>query len=245
MRALALVGLLIAVSGCSSLKTSSPEAGSAQAAPPAAAPAPATPPPPSPPPAAPPPVAPAPVTPPPVAPAPVTPPPLAPAPVAAAPAVPASAAPPHAAAAPAKSPAAAHPVKQPGTSAAQSPANPPPPASPAAPAPAPAPPAAATASTLNLADLEQRLRETRAIGVFTKLSLKNQVDDLLKAFRALYRDPNKRPSAELRQRYDGLLLKVLSLLQDGDPPLAAAIASSREAIWGILADPEKFAKMDT
>jgi len=127
----------------------------------------------------------------------------------------------------------------------QTPANPPPPASPAAPAPAPAPPAAATASTLNLADLEQRLRETRAIGVFTKLSLKNQVDDLLKAFRALYRDPNKRPSAELRQRYDGLLLKVLSLLQDGDPPLAAAIASSREAIWGILADPEKFAKMDT
>ena len=232
MRALALVGLLIAVSGCSSLKTSSPEAGSAQAAPPAAAPAPATPPPPSPPPAAP-----APAAPPPVAPAPVTPPPVAPAPVAAAPAVPASAAPPHAAATPAKSPAAAHPVKQPGTSAAQSPANPPP--------PAPAPPAAATASTLNLADLEQRLRETRAIGVFTKLSLKNQVDDLLKAFRALYRDPNKRPSAELRQRYDGLLLKVLSLLQDGDPPLAAAIASSREAIWGILADPEKFAKMDT
>ena len=115
----------------------------------------------------------------------------------------------------------------------------------AVPAPAPAPPAAATAATLNLADLEQRLRETRAIGVFTKLSLKNQVDDLLKAFRALYRDPNKRPSAELRQRYDGLLLKVLSLLQDGDPPLAAAIASSREAIWGILADPEKFAKMDT
>jgi hypothetical protein len=239
MRALALVGLLIAVSGCSSLKTtSSPEADSAQATPPAT---PATPPPPAPPPAAPPPVVPAPVTPPPVAPpAPVTAPPApvtAP-PVAPAPAVSASAAPPHAAAAPAKSPAAAHPVKQPGTSAAQSPANPPPPASPAAPAPA-------AASTLNLADLEQRLRETRAIGVFTKLSLKNQVDDLLKAFRALYRDPNKRPSAELRQRYDGLLLKVLSLLQDGDPPLAAAIASSREAIWGILADPEKFAKMDT
>jgi hypothetical protein len=115
-------------------------------------------------------------------------------------------------------------------------------------APAAAAPVAAAATppaTLNLADLEQRLRETRAIGVFTKLSLKNQVDDLLKAFRTLYRDPSKRPSAELRQRYDGLLLKVLSLLQDGDPPLAAAIASSREAIWSILADPEKFAKVDT
>jgi hypothetical protein len=114
----------------------------------------------------------------------------------------------------------------------------------AAPSPssAPAPmPATASSPTLNLADLEQRLRETRAIGVFTKLSLKNQVDDLLNAFRTLYRGPDKHPPAELRQRYDMLLIKVLSLLQDGDPPLAAAIASSREAIWGILADPEKFA----
>jgi len=36
---------------------------------------------------------------------------------------------------------------------------------------------------------------------------------------------------------------VLSLLQDGDPPLAAAIASSREAIWNILADPQKFSSI--
>jgi hypothetical protein len=109
--------------------------------------------------------------------------------------------------------------------------------------PAAAPSVAAAPPTLNLADLEQRLRDTRAIGVFTKLSLKNQVDDLLKAFRELYRGPSKRPTPELRQRYDGLLLKVLTLLQDGDPPLAAAIASSREAIWNILADPEKFAEI--
>jgi hypothetical protein len=39
------------------------------------------------------------------------------------------------------------------------------------------------------------------------------------------------------------MLKVLSLLQDGDPQLASAIASSREAIWGILVDPVKFAKI--
>jgi hypothetical protein len=38
-----------------------------------------------------------------------------------------------------------------------------------------------------------------------------------------------------------LLLKVLSLLQDSDPELASAIVASREAIWGILADPKKFA----
>jgi len=79
--------------------------------------------------------------------------------------------------------------------------------------------------------------------VFTKLSLKNQVDDLLGDFRAFYKAAHVHPSPELRQRYDLLLLKVLSLLQDGDPPLAAAISSSKEAIWSILADPDKLEKI--
>jgi hypothetical protein len=91
--------------------------------------------------------------------------------------------------------------------------------------------------------LEQRLRDTRAIGVFTKLSLKNQVDDLLKQFRAFHSGQGKAPLAQLRQQYDLLLLKVLTLLQDSDHELAAAISSSREAIWGILTDPQKFAKI--
>jgi hypothetical protein len=100
-------------------------------------------------------------------------------------------------------------------------------------------------ATLDLGQLESRLRDTRAIGVFTKLSLKNQVDDLLGEFRDYYRRSNQRPSAELRQHYDSLLVKVLALLRDGDPTLASAISSSREAIWGILADPDKFAKLQT
>jgi hypothetical protein len=96
---------------------------------------------------------------------------------------------------------------------------------------------------MDLAGLEQRLRDTRAIGVFTKLSLKNQVDDLLGQFRDFYNRKSGATLAELRQRYDLLLLKVLSLLQDGDPGLASAISASREAIWGILADPQKFSKL--
>jgi hypothetical protein len=97
-----------------------------------------------------------------------------------------------------------------------------------------------SAAALDLGALEQRLKETRAIGLFTKLSLKNQVDDLLNQFRAFHGKQGATSLAELRQRYDLLLLKVLSLLQDGDPALAAAISSSREALWGILADPVKF-----
>jgi hypothetical protein len=101
--------------------------------------------------------------------------------------------------------------------------------------PAPAP--------LDLTALEQRLKDTHAIGVFTKLSLKNQVDDLLGAFRSFHGGQTQPPLAELRQRYDLLLLKVLTLLQDGDPPLASAISASREAIWTLLADRNKFQKI--
>lgn len=101
------------------------------------------------------------------------------------------------------------------------------------------------APPLDLTALEIRLKQTKAIGVLTKIALKNQVDDLLDQFRAYYQKHNKTAPTELRQLYDRLLLKVLSLLQDGDPELARAIVASRDTIWGILADPAKFATLST
>jgi hypothetical protein len=95
---------------------------------------------------------------------------------------------------------------------------------------------------LDLASLEQRLRDTKAIGVFTKLSLKNQVEDLLTQFRAFHQG-GAGALTELREKYNLLLLKVLSLLQGSDPVLAQAVAASREAIWSLLADPAKFATL--
>ncbi len=94
---------------------------------------------------------------------------------------------------------------------------------------------------LDLASLETRLKETKAIGLMTKIALKNQVDDLLNQFRAFYAGKLQTTLAELRRPYDLLVLKVLSLLQDSDPTLAAAIVASREALWGILSDRAKFA----
>jgi hypothetical protein len=144
-------------------------------------------------------------------------------------------------------PAAAAPAAAPTAPSAKAPpkGSPSPPASAAPPAKKEAPPPAAKkpeTPPLDLASLETRLKETKAIGVMTKLSLKNQVDDLLDQFRAYYQGKLKITLAELRKSFDLLFLKVLSLLQDGDPPLATAIVASREAIWGILSDPVKFAK---
>ncbi|MEO8223432.1 MAG: hypothetical protein ABI661_01400 [Gammaproteobacteria bacterium] len=124
--------------------------------------------------------------------------------------------------------------------AAARPAPPPPtPVSPTTVSPAPRP---APAPSLNLSSLEARLRETKAIGVFTKIALKNQVDDLLQKFRLHYKGQKKASMPELRQSYELLLMKVLAVLQDGDPSLARAIVASRESIWGILADPQKFSE---
>jgi outer membrane biosynthesis protein TonB len=148
--------------------------------------------------------------------------------------VPAPAQPPAPAAAPAAKPSSTK------TTAAPKPAPSPPVAPESKVQPAPAAP---KPSPLDLNSLEQKLKDTRAIGVFTKLSLKNQVDDLLSEFRAYHKGAVKTPQSELRQKYDLLIMKVLSLLQNGDPQLAAAIASSREALWGILMDPQKFANI--
>ena len=93
---------------------------------------------------------------------------------------------------------------------------------------------------LDVAALKTRLRDTNAIGMFTKLALKNQVDDLLKQFKAHYLSGRNTSVSALRQPYDMLVLKVLTMVQDGDPSLARTILGSREAIWGILSDPEKF-----
>jgi hypothetical protein len=100
-----------------------------------------------------------------------------------------------------------------------------------------------TAPTLDLKSLEAQLKDTKAIGFFTKISLKNQVDDLLGRFREHYKGTAKVTLTDLRRSYDLLMMKVLSLLQDEDQPLASAIVSSREAIWRLLADPKTFATL--
>jgi hypothetical protein len=98
-------------------------------------------------------------------------------------------------------------------------------------------PRAAAPQTLALSEIEQRLRDTHAIGVFTKLSLKNQIDDLLGQLRAYRLKQTSASLPQLRQRYDVLLQKVIGLLRSGDAPLAKDISSSREAIWSLLIDP--------
>jgi hypothetical protein len=155
--------------------------------------------------------------------------------------------------APPKTAAAPAPAKTASASAPPAKAPPAPPKAPAAAArtePKPAEPQQAAAplpppskpkpAPLDLRTLEQRLKDTGAIGVLTKLSLKNQVDDLVAKFRAYHGGARPPTLPELRPAYELLLMKVLSLLQDKDTGLAHDIDASREAIWGVLSDRSKF-----
>lgn len=99
----------------------------------------------------------------------------------------------------------------------------------------------AAAPLLDLRTLETRLRETKAFGVFTRLSLKSLVDDPLDKFRDDYDGKAKLTMKDLRRSCDLLMMKVLSLLQNEDQKLASAIVSSREAIWRLLTDEKKCA----
>jgi hypothetical protein len=143
---------------------------------------------------------------------------------------PASSAPPQSAA-DASAPAPSEPPASAATASVPEPSAPP--ASASDPSPAPA-------AHLDLDALEEQLRETKAIGFFTKLSLKNQMDDLLAQFREYYEGRTNTTMPQLRRSYDLLLMKVLSLIQDSDHKLARAIVESREAIWDLLSDPVKF-----
>jgi len=139
--------------------------------------------------------------------------------------------------------------KPPRTAAAPSVKKAPAPTPSSAPAPAAASsgsrPATAAPAPLDLVALKDQLKATPAIGVFTKISLKNQVDDLLKKFGDYYDGKNKTTLPELRRSYDLLIMKVVSLLQDSDMKLASEVVSSREAIWALLSDRKKFATLPT
>lgn len=84
---------------------------------------------------------------------------------------------------------------------------------------------------ISMEDLVERLKETEAIGVFTKLAIRSDVLDFKESINT-YRKKKKLENdiGHLRERFDGLLLKILALLER-DPPLSRDIQHARESIW--------------
>jgi len=81
--------------------------------------------------------------------------------------------------------------------------------------------------------LIERLKKTDAIGMFTKLALRSDALDIMDMIKAYNRHIARYSLKELRARFNGLVLKVLALLDD-DPMLSRDISLAREKIWKSL-----------
>jgi len=91
-------------------------------------------------------------------------------------------------------------------------------------------------SVANIFDMDvliERLKKTDAIGMFTKLALRSDALDMVDMIKAYNKHMARYSLKELRARFDGLLLKVLVLLDD-DPGLSRDISLARENIWKSL-----------
>lgn len=91
--------------------------------------------------------------------------------------------------------------------------------------------------------LEDLLKETKAVGVMTKLKLKGEITKLLKKVDAYHDGKSRLTMAQIREQYDLLYMKVVSLLQGKDDDLHHQLCNSWDQIWSTLEDPEQFKKL--
>lgn len=87
---------------------------------------------------------------------------------------------------------------------------------------------------INMKVLTKRLKETDAIGLFTKLAIRNDVTDLMDEVKR-YRKKSMLATKmkEIRESFEGLLLKIVALLEE-DPELSRDLYVGRESIWKSL-----------
>jgi len=95
-------------------------------------------------------------------------------------------------------------------------------------------PSQAKISHVSYKELKERLKDTDAIGFFTKLAIRNDIVDLMGKIKQ-YRKKSmlKAKMKEIRASFDGLLLKIIALLEE-DPNLSRDLYVGRESIWESL-----------
>ncbi len=91
--------------------------------------------------------------------------------------------------------------------------------------------------------LVSRISQSKALGLFTKISLKQDIDRLLENVRKFHDGSGDGSLEQLRERYDVLVHKLVILLQDKDRELVNSIDDGRDKLWAILSDDKKFASI--
>lgn len=93
---------------------------------------------------------------------------------------------------------------------------------------------------IDLELLADMLANTTAIGLFTKLSLKKDIDKVLKRLEAFHDGKGKFSLDQLEEQYNLLLMKIAAHLQDKDLLLHKHLCNAWLQIWEDLMDYDWF-----
>jgi hypothetical protein len=98
---------------------------------------------------------------------------------------------------------------------------------------------------VDLSMLTIALTNTKAVGVFTKLRLKKDINKLLARFDDWHNGKSKFTLDQLEEQYNLLLMKIAALIHDKDLALHQKLCNAWAEIWLDLKDPEKFSQMNS
>ncbi len=88
--------------------------------------------------------------------------------------------------------------------------------------------------------LGNMLADTKAIGLFTKLSLKKDIEKVLLRLNKFHDGKSKFTLEQLEEQYDLLLMKIAIHLQDNDLALHTHLCNAWLTIWEDLRDYDSF-----
>ncbi len=84
------------------------------------------------------------------------------------------------------------------------------------------------------------LADTKAIGLFTKLGLKKDMNKVLQRLKKFHDGKSKYTLEQLQEQYDLVLMKIAIHLQDSDFILHRHLCNAWLPIWQDLKDFDRF-----
>ena len=82
--------------------------------------------------------------------------------------------------------------------------------------------------------LEQQVKDTKAVGVMTKLKLSNDINKLLSDLKEYQAGNSPLTLEQHREQYDLLYMKIVTLVQEKDPKLYHELCNAWDPIWAEL-----------
>ncbi len=87
--------------------------------------------------------------------------------------------------------------------------------------------------------LETKIRNSEAIDLFSKISLKIEITSLVNEAVRLHEGKSAAGLYQRKVRFEELIDRAVIMLRKGDVSLAEEVEGSREALWRFLNSPEK------